>query len=175
MGFAALMGVVGMASRKGGRGVGEQTTHAEAGAEPAPPEAPAAPKRTVPRDTTLVYRGTHSPESPQVSHALRDLPKEARPSESSGFLSMREGQEHANHGRGYHPDGVSVTTNAKSAGTYGTHVIEYVSATPSSSSFRRAIHASANSSSKTSSPIPHRPVSAETALTRAEPKKRGTG
>jgi hypothetical protein len=76
-------------------------------------------------DDVRLYRGTSSPGKPQVSHAMRDTPTEQVPSGETEFMSLREAREHAFHGRGYHPDGVSVTTDARTAAKFGTHTIEY--------------------------------------------------
>ena len=47
------------------------------------------------------------------------------PSGAQHFLSPAEAREHAFHGRGFHPDGVSVTTNPAVARLYGSHTIIY--------------------------------------------------
>ena len=41
------------------------------------------------------------------------------------FLSSIEAREHAFHGRGFHPDGVSVTTDPDVAALYGSYTVIY--------------------------------------------------
>ena len=62
---------------------------------------------------------------PQVSRSMRTKPMEEVRSGEQHFLSSTEAREHAFHGRGFHPDGVSVTTEAEAAALYGSHTVIY--------------------------------------------------
>ncbi len=47
------------------------------------------------------------------------------PSGEQHLLSSTEAREHAFHGRGFHPDGISVTTDPEVAALYGSYPIIY--------------------------------------------------
>lgn len=56
---------------------------------------------------------------------MRKQPIEEIPSGDLDFLLPAEAREHAFHGRGFHPDGVSVTTDPEVAILYGSHTVIY--------------------------------------------------
>ena len=76
-------------------------------------------------DRIRVYRGTSHPDVPQVSRSMRTKLMEEVLSGEQHFLSSTEAREHAFHGRGFHPDGVSVTAEAEVAALYGSHTVIY--------------------------------------------------
>jgi len=56
---------------------------------------------------------------------MRNQSTEEVPSGEQHFLSPTEAREHAFHGRGFHPDGISVTTDPEVAMLYGSHTVIY--------------------------------------------------